>query len=98
MIHGREWYCITAFNNAQEELGRVLLPPKYLPLWRRLVYGAVLHEKLYEAWITRTNQLQNRSLNSVEEEMIYLRNNAGIRLVLPTSGPRRIDGALIRHQ
>jgi hypothetical protein len=49
-IAGREWYCVTACNVDKVAMGNVLLPLKYYPLWRRLIYGALLQEKMFEAW------------------------------------------------
>jgi hypothetical protein len=80
-LRGREWFRIMAHNFQGDELGWVLLPPKYYQLWRRLVYGGLFQEKMFEAWIGRTDKLSGRSLNPVEEEMIRLRNMTGVRLV-----------------
>jgi hypothetical protein len=80
-IDGSDWHCIAANDVNNQELGKFLLPLKYYQLWRRLVYGALLQEKMFEAWIQRTKQLRGRRLNAVEEEMINLRNTAGLRLI-----------------
>jgi hypothetical protein len=57
-----------------------LTSPNFL-MWRRLIYGALLQEKMYQAWIRRTKRLKDKSLNAVEEEEIRLKNMAGVRLV-----------------
>jgi hypothetical protein len=80
-IQGKDWFRFTAYNIDDVALGYFLLPPKYYLLWRRLVYGGLFQEKMFEAWIKRTDKLSGRSLNPVEEEMISLRNMAGVRLV-----------------
>jgi hypothetical protein len=81
-IHGKEWCSITAYDVKEEGLGQFFLPQQYYPLWRRLIYGALFQEKLYEAWITRTKKLRHEeSLNLVDKEMINLKNNAGVKLV-----------------
>lgn len=36
---------------------------------------------MFEAWIQRTNRLSGRKLKAVEEEMMNLRNMAGVRLI-----------------
>ena len=33
-IYGKVWYSITAFNANESEMGRILNPLKYYPLWR----------------------------------------------------------------
>jgi hypothetical protein len=80
-ISEREWYSVTAYDVNNEPLGKFILPLKYYPLWRRLVYGALLQEKMYEAWIERTKRLRAKSLNVVQEEEINLKKMAGVRLV-----------------
>lgn len=80
-IMGREWRRVAAYDANNDLLGEFILPVRYLSLWRRLIYGALLHEKMFEAWIRRTKRLKGRSLNAVEEEEINLRNMAGVRLV-----------------
>lgn len=80
-VLGRDWYSVTAYDVDDGQLGKFLLPLKYYTLWRRLVYGALLQEKMFEAWTQRTERLSGRRLNRVEEEMIHLRNMAGLRLV-----------------
>src|SRR5882762_6992505 len=39
-IQGQDWHCIKAYDVRDDQLGNFLLPMKYYPLWRRLVYGA----------------------------------------------------------
>ena len=80
-IMGREWRRVAAYDANNDLLGEFILPVRYLSLWRRLIYGALLHEKMFEAWIRRMKWLKGRSLNAVEEEEINLRNMAGVRLV-----------------
>jgi hypothetical protein len=80
-ISGREWYSVAAYDVKDELLGYFILPIKYYPLWRRLVYGALLQEKMYEAWIKRTSRLRGKSLTAFNEEEIRLKKMAGVRLV-----------------
>jgi hypothetical protein len=80
-INGKEWYSVAAYNVENVLLGEFILPFKYYPLWRRLIYGALFQEKLYNAWIQRTRRLKGRRLNAVEEEEIRLRNMSGVRMV-----------------
>lgn len=79
-IKGREWLRVAAYNVMDLLLGEFILPKKYYSLWRRLIYGGLFQEKMYEAWIKRTKRLKGKSLNAVEEEEIRLRNMAGVRL------------------
>jgi hypothetical protein len=79
-VRGKEWYRIAAYGPEETLEGLVLLPPKYYPLWRRLVYGALLQEKLFGAWLKGTKRM-TENLNAVEKEMLRLKNNAGIRFV-----------------
>ncbi|KAF8221746.1 hypothetical protein L208DRAFT_1382119 [Tricholoma matsutake] len=78
-ICGKEWYRIAAYNVKNELEGIFLLPPKYHALWRRLIYGALYHEKMYEAW-NKKKRLRRKDLNVVEREMLRLRKNAGVQL------------------
>ena len=78
---GKEWYRVSAYDANDDLMGAFLLPLKYYPLWRRLIYGALLQEKIYEAWIQRTKRLRNKRLDAVEEQEINLKINAGVRLV-----------------
>jgi hypothetical protein len=80
-IKGREWLCVTAYDVTDHMIGEFILPVKYSTLWRRLVYGGLWQEKMYEAWIQRTKRLKGKTLNAVEEEEINLKNMAGLRLV-----------------
>lgn len=80
-VKGKEWYCVSVYGVKAAMLGQFLLPFKYHSLWRRLVYGALLQEKMYKAWIERTRRLKGRRLNAVQEEEINLKNMAGVRLV-----------------
>jgi hypothetical protein len=80
-IQGREWYRVPAYEVNGDLLGEFLLPGKYYPLWRRLVYGALLQEKMYEGWIKRTRNLEGKMLVAVRQEEIRLRDMAGVRLV-----------------
>lgn len=81
-IKGNKWYHVDAYGVNNKPLGGVILPLNYYPLWRRLVYGALLQEKMYEAWISRTNRLKNKKkLTAIEGEEMNLRNMAGVRLV-----------------
>jgi hypothetical protein len=80
-IFGKVWYILKPRDAKRVRMGNVLLPPKYYPLWRRLVYGALFQENMLKAWIERTGDLRGRSLNAEEEEMVNLRNMAGVRLV-----------------
>jgi hypothetical protein len=80
-VHGKQWYRVAAYDSKDVLMGVVLLPPKYYPLWRRLVYGALFQEKMYEAWSKRTQRLKTGNMNAVEKEMLRLKHNAGVRLV-----------------
>ncbi|KAF8235449.1 hypothetical protein L208DRAFT_1257083 [Tricholoma matsutake] len=78
-VQGRTWYSISAYGPKQDYLGTILLPPKYYPIWRRLVYSTLYQEQMYNSWTINTKRLRNKSLNKVEEQMIHLRNNASVR-------------------
>ncbi|KAF8219882.1 hypothetical protein L208DRAFT_1545092, partial [Tricholoma matsutake] len=78
-IRGKEWYHIAAYNIKNELEGIFLLPPKYHALWRRLIYGALYHEKMYEAW-NKKKRLHRKDVNIIEREMLRLRKNAGVQL------------------
>ena len=80
-VKGRKLLRIEACDVEDSLLGEFILPEKYYTLWRRLVYGALFQEKMYEAWIERTKRLRQKSLNAAEEEEINLKKNAGVRLV-----------------
>jgi hypothetical protein len=81
-IKGRVWLRVPAYDAKNLLLGAFLLPVKYYTLWRRLVYGALFQENMYEAWINRTKGLKGKKgLNDVEKEEINLKNMAGTRLV-----------------
>ena len=80
-IKGREWYRFRAYSAKNDQLGEFLLPVRYYELWRRLIYGALLQEKMFEGWIQRTKHLQGRRLNAVQEKEIYLESVAGVRMV-----------------
>jgi hypothetical protein len=80
-IKGREWYLFRAYDAKEELLGEFFLPPKYYPLWRRLIYGALLQEKMYAGWIRRTARLKGRRLTASQQEEVNLRNTAGVRMV-----------------
>jgi hypothetical protein len=80
-IKGYEWYLIRAKDVNNKGLGGFFLPLKYYGLWRRLVYGALYQEKMYEAWIIRTARLKKKKLSAIEEEEIRLKNVAGVRFV-----------------
>jgi hypothetical protein len=81
-IKGRDWYRVAAYNVSDVLLGELLLPSKYCGLWRRLVYGALLQEKMYEGWIKRTKRVEGKKrLKSIQEEEINLRNMAGVKMV-----------------
>jgi hypothetical protein len=53
-INGKRWYRLGAYGVNDQLVGSFLVPFKYYPLWQRLVYGALLQEKMYAAWITAT--------------------------------------------
>jgi len=80
-IQGQDWHCIKAYDVRDDQLGNFLLPMKYYPLWRRLVYGALFQEKMYEAWIRKTKGFAGKMLSAVGQELFNLRNMTGVRLV-----------------
>jgi hypothetical protein len=81
-IKGKEWYRVAAHDFNNEHLGGFFLPLKYYELWRRLVYGALFQEKMFEAWIGRTKRLnKKKTLSPIDNEEIRIKNTAGVRLV-----------------
>lgn len=80
-IKGSEWYRVAASDVNYEWMGGIFLPLKYYPLWRRLVYGALLQENMFHLWIGRTHRLKKKKLNRIEEEEIRLKNTAGVKLI-----------------
>ena len=81
-IYGSEWYSVHAYDVNNEHAGGFFLPLKYYELWRRLVYGALFQEKMYEAWIGRTKRLRKKKrLSPIEAEEIRLKKTAGVRFV-----------------
>jgi hypothetical protein len=79
-VQGNKWLRICAYDVNNEIEGVILLPPKYYPLWRRLVYGGLYNEKLFEAW-NKNTRLGRSDLNNIEKQMVRLKHNAGIRFV-----------------
>ena len=84
-IKGNDWYRVLAYDVNNEHAGGGgggFVPLKYYDLWRRLVYGALFQEKMYEAWIGRTKRLKKKTrLNPIEVEEMRLKRLAGVRFV-----------------
>jgi hypothetical protein len=80
-VMGKNWLSVAAYDVNDDLLGQFLLPSKYEELWRRLIYGALLQEKMYKAWIRKMEKLRGKKLNAVGEEALRLKNMAGVRLV-----------------
>jgi len=80
-IKGRKLFRVAAYDVNENLLGEFILPEKYYPIWRRLVYGGLFQEKMFEAWIERTKGWRKKGLNAVEEQESILKKNAGVRFV-----------------
>ena len=86
-----KWLSIEACNYEGKSIGYVLLPPRYYPVWRRLLWGAAWFWKMWRTFEEEAKTIpKKKGLSKYQKWVMYSRRASALRLTWYTTFRREI--------
>ncbi|KAF8058953.1 hypothetical protein FPV67DRAFT_1454801 [Lyophyllum atratum] len=93
-----DWVRVEAYRRADGSVvGYLLIPPRYYPQWRHLLWGGFWHETMWEIWEEETEKIKakRRKKTKLDDWVLLARRHAALRAVWYRSFQCRIVEELL---
>ncbi|KAF8054854.1 hypothetical protein FPV67DRAFT_1547375 [Lyophyllum atratum] len=66
-----DWVSVEAYRPADDSVvGYILIPARYYPMWRHLLWGAFWHETMWEIWEEEATKIKNKRTKKTKTDDI----------------------------